>query len=73
MIKHKRSNVWFEERGVHSEQDIMPAHPIALDNAFVLLVLAVDLATHHAEELKTLSPEIEDFMSSYTQPGSGVK
>ena len=67
MIKQRRSTVMLMKSGVRGENDIVSAHPIALANAFVLLVLAMDLAAHHAQELREYGAEIEDFVPSYNQ------
>ena len=67
MIKQMRESVMLQKRGIRGENEIVSAHPVALANAFVLLVLAMDLAAHHAEELRSNNAEIEDFMPSYTQ------
>ena len=64
MIKQLRSTI-INGDGVRC--DIVTAHPIALANALVLLVLAMDLAAHHHEELRNHDAVIENFTPSYAQ------
>ena len=68
MLKQRTSShTILNDEGVPEQCKFVSADPIALANAFVLLVLARDLAAHHAPELIRHGAEIEDFMSSYHQ------
>ena len=67
MIKQLSSTFVLVINGNRVQCDIVTAHPIALANAFVLLVLARDLAAHHGEELRNHGAVIENFTPSYAQ------
>ena len=67
MLKQTRSSVTILENDVLEQREIVSAHPIALANAFVLLILAEDLAAHHAQEVMKHGAKIEDFTPSYAQ------
>ena len=68
MLKQRTSShTILNDEGVPEQCTFVSADPIAMANAFVLLVLAMDLAAHHAPELMEHGAEIEDFMSSYNQ------
>ena len=67
MLKQTRSSLTILENGALVQREFVSAHPIALANALVLLVLARDLRAHHAPELLKHGAEIEDFTPSYLQ------